>query len=218
MRTLVVPGSAPRIVLGIAVPVALAVTVSGPARAASGTPAAMTGWGAAAAACTVSWVGLASTPSWTLAKNWSTGKVPGPSDDVCITTTGADVLTNVSITIHSLQIGMDQGIALEGTASRPLTATVAAGITMAAGGISRIDLAHASISAASINDQGGTIFTDGKCALSSPDIVFGAGGGVQAAFGTTTLTSLPQLSHGTLTGASFSTAARALSIPGLTGR
>ncbi len=92
--------------------------------------------------------------------------------------------------------------------------TVATGITMTPGGISRIDLTHASINAAKINDQGGFIYTDFNCNLTSPDIVFGAGGSLQAANGTTTLTSLPQLSNGTLTGATIHTDGATVVVPG----
>lgn len=151
---------------------------------------------------------------WTDPKNWSTGRLPGPADDVCITNTGDDVLTSISISVHSLLLGSDAGIALNGTSSRPLTATVATGITMTPGGISRIDLTLASINAAKINDQGGFIYTDFNCSLTSPDIVFGAGGSLQAANGTTTLTSLPQLSNGTLTGATIHTDGATVVVPG----
>jgi hypothetical protein len=53
--------------------------------------------------------------------------------------------------------------------------------------ISRIGLTYASLDAGQIDNQGGTIFTDGNCDLNSPDIVFGDGGSLQAANGTTTL-------------------------------
>jgi hypothetical protein len=214
MRRFVASLSWPRIALGLVVPAVLTVTGGGSALAASG-PAAATGAGrvSAAPACTVRWVGLASRPLWTTAKNWSTGKVPGPASDVCIST-GVDVLTGVSITIHSLRLGKVAGIALEGTAANPLTATVATAVNLTPGAASRIDLTDATLNAAQINDQGGTIFTDGTCRLVSPDIVFGAGGNVQAANGKTTLTSLPQLSNGTLTGATFDTSGAVVVLPG----
>ena len=160
----------------------------------------------------MTWVGRATRPLWTIGKNWSTGTVPGPASDVCIGT-GVNVLTDVSISVHSLHLGIDAGIALEGTSSNPLTATVATSVDLTPGGASRIDLAFASIDAAQINDQGGTIFTDGTSNLTSPDIVFGQGGSLQAANGTTALTSLPQLSNGTLTGATIDTSGATVVLP-----
>jgi hypothetical protein len=190
----------------------------GSALAATGPPAA-TGPAAAAVrspaspACTVTWVGKAVQPLWTTAKNWSTGTVPGPASDVCIGT-GVDVLTNVSISIHSLHLGIDAGIAMQGTSSNPLTAQVATSVDLTPGGASRIDLTFATLTAAQINNQGGTIFTDGTVNLTSPDIVFGQGGSLQAANGTTALTSLPQLSNGTLTGATIDTSGATVVLPG----
>jgi hypothetical protein len=161
----------------------------------------------------VSWVGRAAQPDWTNPQNWSTRKVPGPSDDVCITRTGDDVLTNVSIKVHSLTLGVDQGIALEGSAAHPLTATVATSVTLTPGLASRIELIDASINAAQISNRGGTIFSSGTCNLTSPDISFGDGAGLQAANGTTTLSSLAQLSNGTLTGSTFDATGAAIVLP-----
>jgi len=224
MRKRVVPVDRLRLVLGLVVPSLLAVGAGGSALAASGpgaasgpsaasSPAAGAAHGPAATACTVTWVGHASQPLWTIGQNWSTGTVPGPTSNVCIGT-GVDVITGVSVTIHSLRLGVNAGFALEGTAAKPLTATVATSVDLTPGGVSRIDLTDATISAAQISDQGGTIFTDGTVRLDSPDITFGQGGNVQAANGTTTLTSLPQLSGGTLTGASFSTSGAVVVLPG----
>lgn len=218
MSRLVIPVNRLGTALGLIVPALLAVGAGGSALAATGPavaagPAGASVREAAAPVCSVTWVGRASTPLWTTAQNWSTGTVPGPTSDVCIGT-GVDVLTDVSISVHSLRLGPDAGIALEGTSSNPLTATVATSVDLTPGGISRIDLTYASIDAAQINDQGGTIFTDGTCNLTSPDIVFGRGGSVQAANGTTALSSLPQLSNGTLTGATIDTSGATVVLPG----
>jgi hypothetical protein len=204
----------PRVALGPVIAAALVALGGGSAWAAAGVAASRVAASPATPACTVIWVGKASEPLWTDGSNWSTGKVPGPASDVCITATGDDVLTSVSISIHSLLLGPIQGIAMEGTSSKPLTMTVATSVVLSPGGISRIDLTDATINAAQINDRGGTIFTDGTCNLTSPDIVFGDGGNVQAANGTTALSSLPQLSGGTLSGASFSTSDATVLLPG----
>ena len=210
MRGLVVGAIGARIAIGVTA--GATVLLAGGALAAA-APAAAASRGAAPA-CTVSWVGRAAQPDWTNPQNWSTRKVPGPSDDVCITRTGDDVLTNVSIKIHSLTLGVDQGLALEGTASHPLTATVATSVTFTPGLASRIDLIDASVSAAQINNRGGTIFSSGTCSLTSPDISFSDGAELQAANGTTTLSSLAQLSNGTLTGGTFDTSDAAVVLPG----
>ncbi|MGP0029901.1 MAG: hypothetical protein ACLPVF_05285, partial [Acidimicrobiales bacterium] len=187
----------------LAAATAAGATAGGSAAVPAGTPA-----------CTDSWVGLASSPQWTIPSNWSTGEVPGPSSDVCITTTGDDVLTDVSIRIHSLQIGSEQGIALEGTPAEPLTAEVAEDVDLTPGFFGRIDMTDARIDAAQIDDQGGTIYTDGTCALDSSDVVFGSGGILDADGGTTTVTGLPQLSDGTLTGGTINALGAVVVLPG----
>lgn len=201
-----------RVAFRLTVPAALVAASIGSALAAA-SPAAAAAGGAAAPSCTVHWVAKDFPPMWTDPKNWSTGKLPGPADDVCITNTGDDVLTTTSIDVHSLLLGSGAGIAMEGSTSHPLTATVATSITMGSGG-RVIDLTDASINAAEINGRGGTIYTDGNCNLTSPDIVLGTADGLQAANGTTVLTSLPQLSNGTLTGATIHTAGATVVLPG----
>jgi hypothetical protein len=213
MRRFALPVSVPRLAAGLAIPAALAVVVGGAAFIAPAAASAAVTARAAAPACTVHWVGKAVLPDWTNPKNWSTGQVPGPTSDVCIGT-GVDVLTDISITVHSLNLGPFAGIAMEGTSSNPLTMTVTTSITLTPGGASRMDLTDTTVNAAQISNQGGTIFTDGTVSLVSPDIVFGAGGSLQAANGPTSLTSLANLAGGTLTGASFSTSGATVVLPG----
>lgn len=208
MRRLAIPASWPRLVLGLAVPAVLVVAGGGSALAAS-VPAA-TGPG-----CTVSWVGHAgSQPLWTIGKNWSTGKVPGPADDVCITLEGVEVTSNASINVHSLHVGGSEGIALIGTATSPLTATIATVLDLARGPISRMDVYNTSLTAARIIDHSGTIFTDGNSVFTSPDISFGSGASLESFNGTTTLSSLAQLSDGTLTGMTIDTSNATVVLPG----
>jgi hypothetical protein len=166
------------------------------------------------ATCTDSWVGKGSSTSWTVAKNWSTGKVPGAASNVCIAADGVDVITDVSIRINSLLLGEEEGIALEGTSANPVTATVATDVDLTPGVISRIDMTDATIDAAEIDDQGGTIYTDGTDELASPDVVFGDGGVLQADGGTVSITGLPQLSDGTLTGGTFNASGAVVVLPG----
>jgi hypothetical protein len=182
--------------------VASAVLVAASGGLATATAAASAG--RATPTCTDSWIGTASTGQWTDASNWSTGKVPGPADDVCIITKGfADALATASIKVRSLQLGNEDGIDLTGSQSNPLTLTVATSVQLTRQ-FSEIRLTSASIDAAQI-DNSGAIFTSGTCDLTSPDIAFAGAGRLDAEAGTTTLSSLSQLSNGTLTGVHIST-------------
>ena len=216
MRRRVVPVNWLRSALGRAVLTVLVAAGAGSVLAAA--PAVAATRAPAAPSCTVNWIGsgFGGHNMWTRASDWSTGKVPGPNDDVCIgnnpTGSGVIVLTPISITVHSLQIAAGQGIAFEGTASNPVTATVATSVTIASGG--RFDMTDATVKAAQISNQGATIGTQGTCSLTSPGITFGAGGLLDAFGGTTTLTSLADLSNGTLTGASIQVADGTVVLPG----
>ena len=185
---------------------------AGPVLAAA--PAVAATHGTAALSCTVSWVGQAAQPLWTNPKNWSTGKIPGASDNVCITSTNDDVLTPVSITVHSLLLGASEGINLRGTTAKPVTAAIATSVTMTPGLSSRIEMTDATIHAAQVIGRNGTIFTAGTCNIISPDIVLAGHTHLAAFTGTTTLTSLSQLRNGTLTGASISAGQATVVLPG----
>ena len=55
--------------------------------------------------CSVSWVN-AGGGAWTTGSNWSTGVVPGPTDDVCISLDGSYTVTlNGGATVNTLQVG-----------------------------------------------------------------------------------------------------------------
>jgi hypothetical protein len=168
-------------------------------------PAAAAAHGAAASSCTVRWTGQGDGQLWADPRNWSTGKVPGPSDNVCILS--ANINTNVttlaSIKIHSLLLGVENSIDLQGTTSKPVTASVATTVTMtrlaqAAGSI--IQMTDATLRAGQIISHLGTIFTAGTCHIISPHIILADQSSLEAFNGTATLSSLPELSNGTLTG------------------
>lgn len=186
-----------RAVLGLAVPAALALAGSGPVLASAAAPAT----GGAASACTVSWVGPnADGELWTNPKNWSTGQVPGPASDVCITSSGDDVNVDASINVHSLLVGPDAGIAFLGTSASPVTAQVTGTLTLITGGSDRMGLTDTTLDAAQISDPGSIIFTAGTSTINSPSLTLGPSASLQALTGTTTLTHLAQFSGGTLTG------------------
>src|SRR5215469_14969724 len=120
--------------LGLLLPAGmlLATVAAGAGPVPAVAPAAAATHGAAAPSCTVSWVGQAARPLWTDPRNWSTGKVPGASDDVCIINPPINetVLTPVSVRIHSLLLALGGSIDFHGTTSKPVTATVATTVTM----------------------------------------------------------------------------------------
>jgi hypothetical protein len=193
-----------RAALGLAASAALVAASGGTATAASAAAPAGTG---DTPACTDTWVGQALQGQWTDATNWSTGQVPGPASDVCITVDSEmKILTDVSVKVQSLRIGGFDSFDVNGTASHHLTVAVATSITIVptTNNVRSINLTDATISTPRINDQGGIITTTGNCHLTSPDIIFseaiGTQGSLFASNGTTTLSSLSQLNNGTLTG------------------
>jgi hypothetical protein len=182
--------------LGLAAPAALAFAGNSPALAAPGQAAT-----SSAPACTVSWVGPnADGELWTNPQNWSTGQVPGPTSNACINTSGDDVLVSAPITVHSLQVGSDEGIAFQGTPTSPVTAQVTGLLALTPGGGDRMGLTDTTLDAGQISDPGSIIFTAGASTISSPRLTLGPDASLQALTGTTTLTHLSQLSDGTLTG------------------
>jgi hypothetical protein len=195
--------------LGLAVPAALAFAGNGPALAATGRPA--TG---GTPACTDNWVGPnADGELWTNPQNWSTGEVPGPTSNACINTSGDDVLVNAPIQVGSLQVGSGEGVAFEGTSTSSVTAQVTGLLALTPGGANRIDMTDATLDAGQISDPGSIIFTAGTCTIDSPHLILGPDASLQALTGTTTLTHMSQLSHGTLTGPTIIAAAN-LVLPG----
>jgi hypothetical protein len=165
-------------------------------------PAVAAAHGTAASSCTVRWTGAGDGQLWTDSRNWSTGKVPGPSDSVCIAGLNTNVLTQVSITVHALLLNGDGFINLQGTASKPVTATVATSVTMprSATLTGGIEMTDATLNAGQIISHEGTIFTAGTCHIISPHVIFADQSNLEAFSGTTTLSSLSELSNGTLTG------------------
>src|ERR1700740_3759147 len=109
MRHVSLPHS---LLTGLAVAATVAGT-GGAALAPTGTADA-----GAAPACTVSWVGGGSTTLWTNAQNWSTGQVPGPTSDVCMTPF-TFVTANVPVRIHSLHVGEEMTVIFQATSARP---------------------------------------------------------------------------------------------------
>jgi hypothetical protein len=107
--------------------VAAAVAAAGAGSVLAAVPAAAAAHGTPASSCTVRWTGRGHGRLWTDPENWSTRKVPGASDNVCIINPPINdtVLTPVSVTVHSLLLRAGGSIDLRGTAAEPVTFTVA---------------------------------------------------------------------------------------------
>jgi hypothetical protein len=147
-------------------------------------------------ACTVTWVGGGSTTLWTNAQNWSTGQVPGPVSDVCMTPF-TFVTANVPVRIHSLQVGAEMTVTFQGTAARPAQVHIATTLDNAG----NVELFNATLSVPRM-DNGNGVESQGTSVLTSPS--FHNGGSVAALEGSLTLTdSMAQLSNGTLSGGSW---------------
>jgi len=71
--------------------IAAGLGAAGPAAASTAVPA-----------CSVTWVG--NSEEWNNPVNWSTGQVPGPNSDVCISGDGPAPEAGGPIDIHSLQV------------------------------------------------------------------------------------------------------------------
>jgi hypothetical protein len=151
---------------------------------------------AAAASCSVTWVGGGSTTLWTNAQNWSTGQVPGPTSDVCMTPFDF-VTANVPVRIHSLHVGEEMTVIFEGTAARPAQVHIATTLNNAG----NVELDNAALSVPQM-DNGNGLDSQGTSVLTSP--AFHNGGSVDAVEGSLTLTDgLAQLSNGTLASGSW---------------
>jgi hypothetical protein len=188
----------------LAGPVQTTLALAGHESVLAATPAAAVAHGSAATSCTVSWTGPGQL--WTNPKNWSTGKVPSTSDNVCIINPPINdtVLVPVSVSVHSLLLGQGGSIDLLGTAAKPVTLTAATTVTMTKvpAIASFIQMENATLKAAQIISDQGTIFTAGTCHIISPHVIFADQSALDAFGGTATLSSLSGLSYGTLTGAS----------------
>src|SRR5277367_1193614 len=66
----------------------------------------------ALAQCSDSWTGGDGNSNWSDGLNWSTGNVPGSSDSVCITQSGAAVVLDVPDGIADLSVGSSDSLTL----------------------------------------------------------------------------------------------------------
>ena len=147
--------------------------------------------------CTDTWTGASG--GWTTAADWSTGKVPTSSDDVCLTATttttpaaAADtytVTTNAAISVHTITIGgstgtqtLDQQVTSSGNVVLSLGA---AGSTIQPNGVLRFDS-----SSSNYTDLTGSSLTNSGHVLAASDpgteyldagFVNAAGGSVEIA-------------------------------------
>jgi hypothetical protein len=221
LRKLTAPAGWPRLApAGLAGPAAviaaigLAVAGAGPAAAASGP--ATTSAGAFAMRCTVNWVVRPGEEAgrWTDPTNWSTGKVPGPASDVCLTASAFfDVTATGPIHVHSMQVSGDMLVSFTGTRAQASTVKIAT-VLLDSGAVeldnsslaaARVDIVPADLSA-------GSIASDGTSTLTSPGLE--NHGDLTVFSGTLRLPdALPQLRNGTLAGGSWATSGGQLILP-----
>lgn len=182
----------PRTLLtGLAVPVAVAAATGGTVLAAAGTAL-----GSSAPACTVTWKGGGATTLWTNAQNWSTGQVPGPASDVCMSPF-AFVTANGPIQIHSLHVGAEMTVIFAGTAGHQSQVRIATVLD----NLGNVELDNSSLTVPQFANRNG-VESQGTSVLSSPALT--NTGDVVALAGSLTLPdSLGQLSNGTLNGGSW---------------
>jgi hypothetical protein len=162
---------------------------------------------AAAPACSVTWEGAVSNV-WSNPANWSTGKVPGPSSDVCVTKlTGPDngPVGVGKIAIHSLQVeagtyvdfGITQGV-------NNNSASVQISDVLIDTPTSFVEL-HGTLAARRI-DNPGALSTWNTASITSPAL--SNTGSIDADNSTLQLTDAPlQLHNGTMTGGTLEVSA-----------
>lgn len=108
--------------------------------------------------CTDSWTGGGGNDNWSNGANWSTGNEPGNTDAVCIQTSGAAVLLDVSDGIADLAIGSGDSLTIPNVTN----------------------------ASPSLNINGSTIANSGQIILSAP-VSFGTTGLNLSSTGTVTL-------------------------------
>jgi hypothetical protein len=159
---------------------------------------------AAAPTCSVFWTGKAGDGLWGTAANWSTGKVPGASSDVCLA--GALVFVHQGISVHSLRVASDAQLYWE---DGPSFVTVQVASDLINDGQLFFDGQNGSNFAISTPsfDSPGSISGYGNGAITSA--AFSMSGQFDWAEGTLRLTNAPaQLHGGTLTAGDWAASAR----------
>lgn len=200
--------SLPRTVLTALLAVAAVAAATSGAFVVGASAAAAGVRGSAATGCTDTWVGGGAKVLWNVAQNWSTGKVPGPTSDVCISAF-VFVTANGPVSIHSLHLGSEATVIFAGTSGNPSQVKIATTLD----NLGNVELDHSSLTAAQVDNPGG-LEGQGTSVLTSPALH--SSGDVTALSGSLTLPdSFAQLSNGTLTGGSWFAAVNGvLRLPG----
>ena len=158
-------------------------------------------------ACTDTWTGGGPKVLWGIAQNWSTGRVPGLADDVCMTTF-AFVTASGPVRVHSLLVGNQTTVIFSGTAGRPSHVTIAGALD----DLGNVELDNSSLSAASVSDSDG-IDAQGTSVLTTPALR--VSGTVSVIDGKLTLADpFGQLHDGTLNGGIWDAYSGTLVLPG----
>ena len=116
---------------------------------------------AAADTCTVSW-NVDVSGNWSNPANWSPEAVPGPTDDVCIDRTGADVTGKIDIPAVVNSLTSTDNIVLPSSSSLELAAVSGiAGNLTTAGGLTAADLTLSGVTDWSGWDRSGAVTNNG---------------------------------------------------------
>lgn len=163
----------------------------------------------AASSCNVTWTGKAGDSRWNTAGNWSTGKVPGPTSDVCMSPF-AFVTATGSQSVHSLRVLSEMTLTFEPGSHL----TVATALINQA----TFQLDGAALTAGSIKNEASAassaaIDTSGTSTINSAS--FSNAGNLSVVDGTLTLAKAPlNLKSGMLAGGSWLAENGVVALPG----
>lgn len=168
---------------------------------------------ARAQSCNVEWTGNTGDGQWSTAGNWSTHRVPGPANDVCILTTNGtsgsvNAIATPSISVHSIQVGQGVGLAFGSETVSIATSLISQGhLTMFGTTLSAtsVDMQSGSLVGGgtiegSLTNNGSVLPTNGETLMVTGDYTQMAGGELTVNFATTFPPALVVKSNATLSG------------------
>jgi hypothetical protein len=149
------------------------------------------------------WVGGGTKDVWNEADNWSTGRVPGPSSDVCVSAF-VTVTAYEAVTVHSLVIGSQASVVFTGTKKDPAKVRVSTAVHNEG----NLELLSSTLTVPRFDNEGGFEAEDTDT-LYSPGLE--NSGTVSIVQGTLYLEDrLPQIDDGALEGGAWEAADRAI--------
>jgi len=148
---------------------------------------------------TVNWIS-ATSGSWDVGSNWSTGKVPGPSDDVAINVSGTTPTITISSDVESVNsITADDPLVISGGGlTVAANSTISGGLSMTGGSLTANGSGVSLIVTGTTTVSVANLYAEGGATLSLPQLSSYSGGGdfvtsTLQASGAGSLLSLPAL-------------------------